>query len=144
MRFCSNGGYQIWFLHPYCQIMENSSRNFSEIFIFWVATKAVLPENSYIFFEISILGRYTGRFTGKLIHSIFDWMSFPVKRPTWRPSICDILFSTKYLLLDEFSSKTVLLTIQFFKKLNIRYSWFFDGCVFRNRFDTNQSKTLFI
>ena len=60
--------------NPYLQILENSSRNFSEIFIFWVVTQAVLLENSSRqFFEISILGRHTGRFTGKLIHSNFDW-----------------------------------------------------------------------
>ena len=56
-------------VNPYLQILENSSRNFSEIFIFWVVTQAVLLENSSRqFFEISILGRHTGRFTGKLIH----------------------------------------------------------------------------
>ena len=56
-------------INPYLQILENSSRNFSEIFIFWVVTQAVLLENSSRqFFEISILGRHTGRFTGKLIH----------------------------------------------------------------------------
>ena len=64
----------MWFINPYLQILENSSRNFSEIFIFWVVTQAVLLENSSRqFFEISILGRHTGRFTGKLIHSNFDW-----------------------------------------------------------------------
>ena len=56
-------------INPYWQIMENSSRNFSEIFIFRVVTQAVLLENSSnFFFEISILGRHTGRFIGKLIH----------------------------------------------------------------------------
>ena len=60
-------------LNPYLQILENSSRIFSEIFIFWVVTQAVLLENSSRqFFEISILGRHTGRFTGKLIHSNYD------------------------------------------------------------------------
>ena len=34
--------------NPYWQIMENSSRNFSEIFIFRVVTQAVLLENSSI------------------------------------------------------------------------------------------------
>jgi len=33
-------------INPYLQILENSSRNFSEIFIFWVVTQAVPPENS--------------------------------------------------------------------------------------------------
>ena len=66
-------GY-IWYeyataINPYWQILENSSRNFSEICIFWVVTQAVLLENSSNFFsEISILGRHTGRFIGKLIH----------------------------------------------------------------------------
>ena len=80
----------IFCLNPYWQIMENSSRNFSEIFIFWVVTQTVLLENSSnvfskfefwgvtqtvllenssIFFKIWILGRHTGRFTWKLIHS---------------------------------------------------------------------------
>ena len=35
-------------LNPYWQIMENSSRNFSEIFIFRVVRQAVLLENSSI------------------------------------------------------------------------------------------------
>ena len=63
--------------------MENSSRNFSEIFIFRVVTQAVLMENSsmnnheYVpihFFSIlapEFLGRQTDHFTGKLIHSNF-------------------------------------------------------------------------
>ena len=46
--------------NPYWQIMENSS-----------VTQAVLLKNSSNFFEISILGRHTDRFTGKLIHSNF-------------------------------------------------------------------------
>ena len=37
-------------INPYKQIVENSSRNFSEIFIFWVVTQAVLLENSSNFF----------------------------------------------------------------------------------------------
>ena len=113
-------------LNPYWQILENSSRNFSKIFIFWVVTQAVLLENSSSFFSkfkfwgvtqavllenssiknhgylfsfvqfwgvtqavllenssiknhghlfsfFLILGRHTGRFTGKFIHSNFDW-----------------------------------------------------------------------
>ena len=39
--------------NPYWQIMENSSRNFSEIFISQVVTQAIFLENSTIFFEIS-------------------------------------------------------------------------------------------
>ena len=35
-------------LYPYWQIMENSSKNFSEILIFQVVTQAVLLENSSI------------------------------------------------------------------------------------------------
>ena len=38
-------------LNPYWQIMENSSRNFPKIFIFWVVTQAVLLENSSSFFS---------------------------------------------------------------------------------------------
>ena len=36
--------------NPYWQIMENSSGNFSQIFIFRVVTQAVLLENSSIRF----------------------------------------------------------------------------------------------
>ena len=67
-------GYE-WFsswcrFNPYWKIMENSSRNFSEILILRVVTQAILLENSSnFFFEISILGRHTDRLTGKLIHS---------------------------------------------------------------------------
>ena len=39
------------YFNPYWQIMENSSRNFSKIFIFWVVTQAVLLENSSSFFS---------------------------------------------------------------------------------------------
>ena len=38
-------------INPYLQILENSSKNFSEIFIFWVVTQAVLLENSSSFFS---------------------------------------------------------------------------------------------
>ena len=38
-------------VNPYWQIMENSSRNFPKIFIFWVVTQAVLLENSSSFFS---------------------------------------------------------------------------------------------
>ena len=37
-------------INPYWQIIENSSRNFSEIFIFRMVTQAVLLENSSIRF----------------------------------------------------------------------------------------------
>ena len=37
--------------NPYWQIMENSSKNFSKIFIFRVVTQAVLLENSSNFFR---------------------------------------------------------------------------------------------
>ena len=40
------------------------------------------------------------------------WMSFPLKRPVWRPRIREILFPTKFFLLDEFSSKTACVTPQ--------------------------------
>ena len=43
---------------------------------------------------------------------IFSWMSFPLKRPVWRPRIRKILFFTKYFFMDEFSSKTVSVTPQ--------------------------------
>ena len=61
----------LWMGNPYLQIMENSSRNFSEIFIFWVVTKAVLLENSSIRFCLT-----------KTIYDMWHlvWISFPVKR----------------------------------------------------------------
>ena len=40
------------------------------------------------------------------------WMSFPAKRPVWRPKIGKILFSPECFLLDEFSSKTACVTPQ--------------------------------
>ena len=63
-------------LNPYWQIMENSSRNSSEIFILRVLTQAVLLENPSIknhgyLFSFFNSGRRTERFTGKLIHSNF-------------------------------------------------------------------------
>ena len=58
--------------------MENSSRNFSEISIsesshrpFYWKTHPLKIMGTYSVFLI--LGRHTGRFTGKLIHSNFDW-----------------------------------------------------------------------
>ena len=56
--------------------MENSSRNFSEIFILRVVTQAVLLENSsiknyeYLFNFFSILGRHTGSIF--LTEAIYD------------------------------------------------------------------------
>ena len=88
--------------NTYWQIMENSSRNFSEIFIFWVVTKAVLLENLSIFFEISILGRHTDRFTGKLNHSNF---LIETIHPTY-----DIWYVT--FGLDEFSNEVACVTPQ--------------------------------
>ena len=41
-------GIDNFYINPYWQIMENSSRNFPKIFIFWVVTQAVLLENSSI------------------------------------------------------------------------------------------------
>ena len=64
-----------WLINPYWQIMENSSRNFSEIFIFRVVTQAVLLENSskrthLVENNISrILGCHPDRFSGKLIQT---------------------------------------------------------------------------
>ena len=56
-------------LNPYCQILENSSRNFSKIFIFRVVTQTVYLENSSNFFsKFQIRGRDPDRLPGKLIH----------------------------------------------------------------------------
>ena len=74
----------------------------SSVWEFWGVTQAVLLENSskrkhLVENNISrILGCHTGHFTGKLIQTKcyisymvsvkkFEWMSFPVKRPVWRP-----------------------------------------------------------
>ena len=63
-------------MNPYCQILENSSRNFSKIFIFRVMSQTVHLENSSIkktwvpiqfFFQKS--GREPDHITGKLIQS---------------------------------------------------------------------------
>ena len=89
-------------VNPYWQIMENSSRNFSEIFIFRVVTQAVLLENSSIknheylfsfFFNSGASHRpfYWKTHPAQMLHIIYgfsqkdEWMSFPVKRPVWRP-----------------------------------------------------------
>ena len=88
--------------NPFWQIMENSSRILSEIFIFQVVTQASLLENSskrkhFVENNISrILGCHPDRFSGKLIQTKcyisymvsvkkIEWMSFPVKRPGWHP-----------------------------------------------------------
>ena len=60
-------------INPYWQIMENSSGNFTEIFIFRVVTQAVLLENSSIKKCVpiqfsAILRRHTDHFIGKFIH----------------------------------------------------------------------------
>ena len=47
-RYSSSHVRSVGPFNPYWQIMENSSRNFSEIFIFRVVTQAVLLENSSI------------------------------------------------------------------------------------------------
>ena len=53
----------------YWQILENSSRNFSKIFIFRVVTQTVYLENSSNFFsKFQIRGRDPDRLPGKLIH----------------------------------------------------------------------------
>ena len=52
-------------------------------------------------------------------------MSFPVKRPVWRPRIREILFSTECFLLDEFSSKTIYLTSRFKKNWIGENLWFY-------------------
>ena len=105
--------------NPYWQILENSSRNFSKILIFWVVRQAVLLENSSSFFfrnlnsgashrpfywkthplkimdtysVFLILGRHTGRFTGKFIHSNFDWnlISYKLQDMQLDLTICNI------------------------------------------------------
>ena len=71
---------RIWTtLNPYCQILENSSRNFSKIFIFRVVTQTVYLENSSNFFsKFQFWGRELDRLPGKLIHSIFSIKSFMI------------------------------------------------------------------
>ena len=115
-------------VNPYCQILENSSRNFSKIFIFRVVTQTVYLENSSNFFsKFQIWGRDPDRLPGKLIHwkimstySVFllnigawarpisgklvhIWMNFP-EIGLWHASeFFEYHFSTKCSILDEFS-----------------------------------------
>ena len=57
-------------VNPYCQILENSSRNFSKILIFRVMTQTVYLENSSNFFsKFQFWGRELDRLPGELIHS---------------------------------------------------------------------------
>ena len=92
------------FVNPYWQIMENSSRNFSKIFIFWVVTQAVLLENSSI---------KNHRFYWNHIWYVtfgldeFSSKTFCVTPQNWN-------FEKK---LDEFSSKTACVTTQKMKIL---------------------------
>ena len=70
-------------INPHWQITENSSRNFSEIIIFRVVTKAVLLGNLSIknhdyLFGFFNSGRHTDRYTGKLIHSIFSLKPYTI------------------------------------------------------------------
>ena len=53
--------------------MENSSRNFSEIFIFWVVTQAVLLKNS----SIKIMSTYSVFFNSGASHRPFYWKTHP-------------------------------------------------------------------
>ena len=56
-------------VNPYCQILENSSRNFSKIFNFRVMTQTVYLENSSNFFsKFQFWVRELDRLPGKLIH----------------------------------------------------------------------------
>ena len=57
---------------------------------------------------------------------IDDWMSFPVKRSSWRPAFTKNWIGTHYFLMDEFSSKTASEMSQKFAN----NSCFFDGWVF--------------
>ena len=51
--------------------MENSSRIFSEIFIFRAMSQIVLLENSCIFLKSQFCGDELDRITGKVIHLNF-------------------------------------------------------------------------
>ena len=121
------------FLNPYWQIMENSFRNFPDIFIFRVVRQVVLLEkSSNFFFEISILRRHRGRFTGKLINKK-SWLpiqffpNLPILLKSsyhiWYVTIGLDEFSSKKACefpnwrLDEFSSKTVSEISQKFSNL---------------------------
>ena len=78
--------------NPYCQILENSSRNFSKIFIFRVVTQTVYLENSSNFFsKFQIRGRELDRLPGKLIHwkimstySVFSKIGSWARPFTWK------------------------------------------------------------
>ena len=84
--------------NPYWQIMEHSSRNFSEIFIFRVITQAVFLENSSIKnHDLSIFIQLWGVTQTVLLENssirFFDLNHIPVLYVTFG--------------LGEFSSKTV-------------------------------------
>ena len=56
-------------LNPYCQIMENSSRNFSKILIFRVMSQIINLKNyCNCFSKFQFWGRDLDRLSGKLIH----------------------------------------------------------------------------
>ena len=103
-------------INPYWQIMENSSGNFTEIFIFRVVTQAVLLENSSIhFFDWNHIWYVTFGLDEFSIKTacvtpqncpIDDWMNFPVKGSRWRPGFFKNWIGTQDFLMDEFSSKT--------------------------------------
>ena len=117
--------------------MENSSRNFPEIFIFQVVTQSVLLENSskrkdFVENNISrILGRHTGRFTGNLIQTkCYKSYMVSVKTVCVPPQNWKNWISTHDFLMDEFSSKTVCVTTrkmkisEIFLEFSMSFPWF--------------------
>ena len=80
-------------VNPYLQIMENSPRNFSEIFIFRVVTQTVLLENSSNFFRT---------FNSGASHRPFCWKTHPFDFFARNHLLIQVTFG-----LDGFSSKTV-------------------------------------
>ena len=80
-------------INPYCQILENSSRNFSKILNFRVMTQTVYLENSSNFFRIFNFG--------------------VVSQTVLLENLSIRIFVSKNGL-DEFSSNTVLLISQNF------------------------------
>ena len=122
--------WKLWKFNPYWQIMENSSRNFSEIFIFRVVTQAVLLENS----SIKNPEYLFNFFDSWASHRPFYWKTHPFEFFD-----CNHIWYVTFGL-DEFSSKAACVTPQnspiddwmsfsvqrsssVIKKLN-RYSWF--------------------
>ena len=123
---------KIGIFNPYWQIMENSTRNFSGIFIFRVVIQAVLVENSSR--KISKISIFRGRpISGKLIQFFRDF-NFGAMSLTdfWKTHPCVKALKN---CLDEFSRN---------RSSSLPQNWNLEkiGCVFQKSVHTaNLKKT---